>query len=58
MEWHNFIDVLLRTLQRLWLQLLSSHRKQKDFMWIEECQKVWVLIKHEYIAALILIPLN
>jgi hypothetical protein len=29
MAWHNFTNVLLRTLQQLWLVLLSSQGKQK-----------------------------
>jgi hypothetical protein len=39
MEWHSFTNVLLGTLQQLWLQLLGSHKKQNVlcFLWIEEC---------------------
>ncbi len=33
-------------------------RKTKTFLWIEECQKAWELIKQKYIEALILISLN
>ncbi len=33
-------------------------RKTKTFLWIEECQKVWELIKHKYVEAPILISPN
>ncbi len=33
-------------------------RKTKKFLWIEECQKAWDLIKQKYIETLILISPN
>jgi hypothetical protein len=33
-------------------------KKIKTFLWIEECQKAWELIKHKYIEALILTSPN
>ncbi len=33
-------------------------KKTKTFLWIEECQKAWKLIKQKYIEALILISPN
>jgi hypothetical protein len=33
-------------------------RKTKIFLWIEECQKAWELIKHIYIETPILISPN
>jgi hypothetical protein len=37
MAWHSFVNVLLKILQQLWLQLLSSQGKQENFMWTKEC---------------------
>jgi hypothetical protein len=33
-------------------------KKIETFLWIEECQKAWELIKQKYIEALILISPN
>jgi hypothetical protein len=33
-------------------------RKTKTFLWTEECQKAWELVKHKYIEASILISAN
>jgi hypothetical protein len=33
-------------------------KKTKTFIWMEECQKAWELIKHKYIEAPILISPN
>jgi hypothetical protein len=33
-------------------------KKTKIFLWIEECQKAWELIKHKYIETPILISPN
>ncbi len=35
---------------------IMALRKKKNFLWTEECQKAWELIKYKYIDALILIP--
>jgi hypothetical protein len=33
-------------------------RKIETFLWKEECQKAWKLVKHKYIETSILISLN
>ncbi len=38
--------------------IIKLTKKTKTFLWIEECQKAWELIKHKYIKALILISPN
>jgi hypothetical protein len=38
--------------------IIKLTRKTKTFLWTEECQKTWDLIKQKYIKALILISPN
>ncbi len=38
--------------------IIKLTRKTKTFLWIEECKKVWELIKHKYYEASILISPN
>jgi hypothetical protein len=36
--------------------IIKLTRKTKTFLWIEECQKVWELIKQKYIETLMISP--
>jgi len=54
----QFYKCFIKNFATIMAPITKFTQKKKNFMWIKECQKVWVFIKHEYIVALIFIPLN
>ncbi len=54
----EFYRCFIKNFVTIMAPITKLTKKTKTFLWTEECQKAWELIKHKYIETLILISLN
>ncbi len=57
-EMAQFYKCFIKTFVVIMAPINKLTEKTKNFLWIEECQKAWELIKQKYIETLILISPN
>ncbi len=54
----QFYKCFIKDFVTIMVLITKFTRKIEGFLWIDECQKPWELIKQKYIEVLILIPPN